>query len=158
MNQGFTRNHEDVEPSRQLSFYRSGKPVFSRARFRPRARLVLIGNRLHRMCRRPALRCSGQGHRQGQGIIENNLRLEECPVQDGFPLRGTRLTRIETFTDGAGPASNLGGQTGLGLYDTGLRHAHLRRKSEATTPQPINGPKTARQAAKPRDINRAGSY
>ena len=64
--------------------------------------------------------------------IENDLRLEDCPVLDGFRLRGTRMTRIETFTDGAVPASNLGGHTGLGLYDTAfvmpIHGARVRRR------------------------------
>ena len=32
---------------------------------------------------------------------ESNLHLEECPVHDGFRMRGHNMTRIETFTDAA---------------------------------------------------------
>jgi uncharacterized membrane protein len=38
---------------------------------------------------------------EAQMTSEDNLRLDECPIQDGFRMRGSNMTRIETFTDAA---------------------------------------------------------
>ncbi len=75
MNQGFTRNHEDAESSCQPSFYRSGKPDFSHARYRARsparARWVPIENRLYRICATaPAFWCFGLGYGRGYGLLQ----------------------------------------------------------------------------------------